>query len=204
MGGVGDCGIEPVDPMGSAVGGPDSGAVAVPGAARAARLLAAPVGRRAAARAASGLRPSLRKAAGPATAGASRAAGLGRSLISLARRHKLETAALLLLAAGGILFPPIWIAGALLATASRVWDIRDKWLGLALPVLLTVVGTVLIMVLGGRRGNMTSYVMEAWVAAGRLSRLLAVAGAAYLAWRLHRGRRAPRQPPWKVPKRLDL
>jgi len=163
----------------------------------------APGARRAAARAASSLRPGFRRAARPATASGSRA---GSPATSLVRGHKLEIVALLLLGVGGAFFPPVWILGALLAMAvpPRVWDIRDKWTGLAAPVLLTIAGTVLVVLLGGRRGSIGSYAFEAWVAAGRLSRLMAVAGAAYLAWRLYRGRREPRQPPWKVPKRLDL
>jgi hypothetical protein len=40
------------------------------------------------------------------------------------------------------------------------------------------------------------------VSAGRISRIAAVIGAGYLLWRLHRGPRAPRQPPWNVPRRI--
>lgn len=126
--------------------------------------------------------------------------GLG----SMAGRHKLETLAVLLLGVGGVIFPPIWLLGAILALFSRIWDIRDKWIALALPILGTVVGAALILVMGGQQGSLFSYADEAWMGAGRLVRVLVGLSAVYLLWRLSRGPRTPRQPPWNVPHSLDV
>ncbi len=151
-----------------------------------------------------GLAPGTRRvveAAGAAVGGLGRLVlGLG----SMARRHKLETLAILLLGVGGVIFPPVWLLGAILALGSRVWDIRDKWLGLALPILGTIVGAALIVVAGGQRGSLVSYAYEAWLGAGRLVRVLVGLSAAYLLWRLWRGPRKPKLPPWNVPHKLDL
>ena len=119
-----------------------------------------------------------------------------------ARNHTLEVLAIVLLGIGGAAYPPIWLVGAALALPSKKWDIRDKFVGITLPILLLVVGTVLIIVLGGEHTSLTAYAYEAWLGAGRLSRVLAAAGAVYLAWGLRRGRRQPKQPPWNVPHRL--
>jgi hypothetical protein len=124
-------------------------------------------------------------------------------LAGAARERKLEAVAVMLLGVGGALYPPVWLLGALLSLASRTWDRRDKLIGLAVPVFLVVLGTVLVLLVGGSR-PMTSYPYEAWLAAGRLSRALAAGGACYLLWRMQRGRRPPRVPPWNVPHKLDL
>jgi hypothetical protein len=120
----------------------------------------------------------------------------------LARRNPLEMIALLLLGIGGAAYPPIWLLGAVLALASRAWDLRDKWTGIVGPVVLVIMGAFATLLLGGRHNTLGSYASEVWISAGRISRVVAVLGAAYLLWRLHRGPRAPRQPPWNVPRRL--
>jgi hypothetical protein len=119
----------------------------------------------------------------------------------LARRNPLEAIVLVLMAAGGVAFPPIWLIGAGLAMTSKTWDLRDKWIGIAVPVLLVVCGAVLALILGGNRGSLGSYAFEAWLSAGRVSRGASVVGAGYLFWRLHRGPREPKEPPWNVPRR---
>ena len=126
---------------------------------------------------------------------------LGSGLLALALRDRRETVALVLLAIGGAAYPPIWLIGALVAISSRKWDLRDKWLGLAVPVLLVIFGAVLVMALGGQRPSIGSYAFEAWLAAGRLSRIAAVLGAGYLLGRVYRGKREPRQPPWSPPRK---
>jgi hypothetical protein len=100
-------------------------------------------------------------------------------------------------------YPPVWLAGVLFALSSRKWDHRDKWLGLGLPVLLVIFGVTLVLLLGGPRQSMGSYATEAWLAAGRLSRIAAVLGAVYLFQRLHiyQGSRKRRSPPWGPPRR---
>lgn len=107
-----------------------------------------------------------------------------------------------MLGVGGAIYPPVWIIGALLALPSRKWDLKDKFLGVTFPVVVVLVGTVLVLVLGGKHFSFGSYAFEAWLGASRLSRLAAAAGALYLVWALWRGRREPRQPPWNVPHKF--
>lgn len=113
-----------------------------------------------------------------------------------ARRHPLEACALVLLGLGGLVFPPIWLFGVLVALPSRMWDFRDKWIGLAGPVVLVILGAWLAVMLGGEQGSVGAYAHEAWMFAAYLSRAAAVLGAAYLAWRLEQGPRRPAVPPW--------
>jgi hypothetical protein len=130
---------------------------------------------------------------------------LGRLIsgaMGAARSHTLEVLAIVLLGVGGAVFPPIWLVGVALALPSKKWDLKDKFVGITLPVFLLIIGVVLIIVLGGQQDPISAYAYEAWLGAGRLSRVLAAAGALYLAWSLRRGRRKPKQPPWNVPHRL--
>ncbi len=124
------------------------------------------------------------------------------NVLDLVRSHTVEFLAVLLLGVGGAIYPPIWLIGAVLALPSRKWDIRDKFIGITVPILLVIIGTVLVLVLGGQHGTIDSYAQEAWLAAERLSRVVAVLGAGYLLWVLRRGRRVPRQPPWNMPHKL--
>jgi hypothetical protein len=139
---------------------------------------------------------------GTGSAGAGSAGRLVRRGVAAARNHTLEVLAIVLLGVGGAAYPPIWLVGAALALPSKKWDMRDKFLGITLPVFLLIIGIVLILVLGGQRATLSDYAYEAWLGAGRLSRVLAASGAIYLAWGLHRGRRQPKQPPWNVPHRI--
>jgi hypothetical protein len=132
-----------------------------------------------------------------------RAAALWRRTLAWARRSPVEAAALTLLGVGGAAYPPVWLLGALLTLASRGWDYRDKWIGLAIPVLILVVGTTFGVTFGVRYNDFSGYVHEGWVYADVLSRIGAVAGAAYLAWRLTHARRVPTVPPWNKPHRVD-
>jgi hypothetical protein len=131
-----------------------------------------------------------------ATAGA--AAGRAvRVVVSWARRHPLESVAVVLLGLGGLIYPPVWLMGALVAAFSKIWSIRDKWIGLVLPVFLVIVGIVVEVSLDGTHRHWTTYVRDAWLFAGHLSRILALLGAVYLAWRAERGPRSPGVPPWQ-------
>jgi len=123
---------------------------------------------------------------------------LGSELLVVATRDWLEAIAIVLLGLGGAAYPPIWLIGVLVALTSRKWDHRDKWLGLALPVLLVVFGAILVVLLGGQRTSLGLYANEAWLAASRISRLAAVLGAGYLLRRVYKyqGERRPRKPPW--------
>jgi hypothetical protein len=124
------------------------------------------------------------------------------SVVKMARANPVEALAVVLLGLGGAVFPPVWLLGVIAALASRKWDYRDKWIGLAGPVLLLVVGTVVGVSLGSSRSSMGSYIHETWVYADVLSRIGAVLGTGYLAWRLRRGRRQPPIAPWTKPHRV--
>jgi len=117
------------------------------------------------------------------------------------RRHKLEAVAIALLGVGGVIFPPVWLAGAAVALASRLWDFRDKWLAVALPVLLTVIGTAVGIAVGSRV-SFGHGIHEAWVFAVGVSRATAVLSACYLGWRAAHGPRPPVVPPWDRPHRV--
>jgi len=119
----------------------------------------------------------------------------GSALLRTAARDRLETFAVLVLGVGGAAYPPIWLIGAAIVMTSRKWDLRDKWLALGLPVFAVILGACLVVGFGGAQ-SLGSYVMEAWLAAGRLSRIVSVLGAMFLLWRLYKGRRAQRLPPW--------
>ena len=136
---------------------------------------------------------------GPIGAGAGR---LARTVLARARRRPLEAIAVLLLSLGGLIYPPVWLLGAAVALVSRVWDFRDKWIGLAVPVFLVIVGMVADVSLGGTRSGLSGYAREAWMFGGHISRVAAVLGAVYLAWRAERGRRSPPVPPWNKPHRF--
>jgi hypothetical protein len=117
------------------------------------------------------------------------------------RRHKLEAVAIALLGLGGAIFPPVWLLGAAVALASRLWDYRDKWVALALPVLLMVIGTVAGFAVGSR-GSFGHGMHEGWVFAVGFCRATAVLSACYLARRAARGPRPSAVPPWDRPHRV--
>ena len=124
-----------------------------------------------------------------------------RGVVSWYRRCPLEASAVVLLGIGGASYPPVWLLGAALALASPVWDYRDKWVGLALPVLLTVIGAAFGVARGGHV-SVGEGVHEGWVYAVVISRIVAALGAGYLAWRTMHGRRPPPVPPWNRPHKI--
>jgi hypothetical protein len=113
-----------------------------------------------------------------------------------ARERPLEAFAVVLMGLGGAVYPPVWILGAALALASRVWDFRDKWLGLAIPLFVVIVGMGADVSLSGTQSSFTAYFREAWIFGGHLSRIVAVLGAVYLAWRSAQPRRRQSAEPW--------
>jgi hypothetical protein len=117
------------------------------------------------------------------------------------RRQPVESVAATLLGIGGAAFPPVWLLGAVVALGSRIWDGRDKWTGLALPVLATILGTVAGVCLTGG-ASLGHDVHNGWVFADVLSRIAALLGAAYLARRAAHGRRPPAVPPWARPHKV--
>jgi hypothetical protein len=118
------------------------------------------------------------------------------------RRMPREASAVVLLGLGGASYPPLWLLGAAVALLpSRVWDGRDKWLGLALPVLLTIIAASLGVTVGGQV-SVAHSLHEGWVFGVAGSRLAAALGAAYLCWRTVHGRRPPMVPPWNRPRKV--
>jgi hypothetical protein len=121
------------------------------------------------------------------------------AVVRWTRDKTLESVATILLGLGGVIFPPIWLLGAMLALASKVWDYRDKWLGLAIPIVLTIVGTAAGLILAGSQTSFGYDVHIGWVSADIASRVSAALSAAYLAWRSVHGRRPDAVPPWNKP-----
>ncbi len=120
-----------------------------------------------------------------------------------ARRHPGEAVALTLLGVGGVLYPPVWLLGAAGVLIARGWNYRDRWIGLACPVLVLVLITAAGVTFGPAHARASGYVHEAWLYASILSRAGAVAGAWYLSWRLGHPWRVPEVPPWNKPHKVD-
>lgn len=123
------------------------------------------------------------------------------SMRALARSHPLETVAVLLLGVGGLILPPLWLAGGLVAAVSRIWDARDKWLALLGPPLFVLAGLLIAGLDGGRHGffGASRHAFDAY--RDYLIRGGAVLTAGYLAWRIRRGPRIRSLPPWQRPRR---
>ena len=117
------------------------------------------------------------------------------------RRSPLEASAVVLLGLGGVIYPPVWLLGAAVALASRMWDYRDKWTGLALPLLVTLIGTA-VGIANGSHVSAGQGVHEGWVYGVVTSRIAALLSAWYLGWRSLHGRRPPAVPPWNKPHKI--
>src|SRR5262249_21131420 len=107
---------------------------------------------------------ALRGAAG--TLG-NRAVDLGLDGADLARQHKLETAAVLLLGVSAFIFVfPFWLVVSLLggavAIGSQTWNARDKWVGLAGPPVIALVGTIVAALIIGGHGHFIGSIPEAF------------------------------------------
>jgi hypothetical protein len=123
------------------------------------------------------------------------------SMLALARSHPLETSAVLLIGVGGLILPPLWLAGGLVAAVSRIWDARDKWLALLGPLLFVLAGLLLAGVDGGHHGFIGGFRHAFDAYRDYLIRGGAVLTAGYLAWRIRRGPRMRSLPPWQRPHR---
>ena len=132
---------------------------------------------------------------------ARRARPAARGVVSWYRRYPLEASAVVLLGIGGPSYPPVWLLGAAFALASRLWDYRDKWVGLAVPLLVTVIGAAFGVTRGGHV-SVGQGVHEGWVYAVVISRIAAALGASFLTWRTLHGRRQPPVPPWNRPHKI--
>jgi hypothetical protein len=118
----------------------------------------------------------------------------------LAFGHLLESFVIALIALGGLVFPilpPVWLLGSVFAMVSRVWDVRDKWVAVAGPLLVTVLGSALIALIVRGPGNVAViYIRAIGASGGYLIRLGCLLSATYLGWRVHRGPRE-KVPPWR-------
>jgi hypothetical protein len=132
------------------------------------------------------------------SAAVSRAMKLLGTLASRAWQQPLEATAIILLGVGGVLFPPVFVVGALVALGSKLWRYRDKWVGLVLPPVLTIIGVAAGIAVGGRSHGFH----DGWVSLNIVSRVAALLGAGYLAWRMGSGRRPPPAPPWHKSHRV--
>jgi hypothetical protein len=117
---------------------------------------------------------------------------------SAAWQQPLEATAIILLGLGGVIFPPVFLVGALVALGSRLWHYRDKWVGLVLPPLLTIIGAAAGIAVGGTSHGLH----DGWVCLNIVSRVAALLGAGYLAWRTGPGRQPPPAPPWHKARRV--
>jgi len=119
---------------------------------------------------------------------------------TLARKHPLETVAVVLLGVGGLILPfPFWLIGGLVALRSRVWDARDKWIALAGPPLVTFV-VLLIRAVTSQGNFFSAFYHAAGHDVGVSIRVGCVLCAGYLIWRLRRGPRLRTLPPWQRPR----
>ena len=120
----------------------------------------------------------------------------------LARQHKLETAAVLLLGVSAFIFVfPFWLVVALLggvvAIWSQIWNPRDKWVGLAGPPVIALVGTIVAALVIGGSGHFVGSIPEAFrLYVGYLYRGGSLLCAVYLALQARHGPQR-RLPPWK-------
>jgi hypothetical protein len=129
---------------------------------------------------------------------------MARRAAETGRQHRRETICVVMLALGGLILPfplweigfLLWLAGALIAATSKLWSLPDKWIGLVGPLALVIIGTAVAVSLGGARSTGSAYLNEALTTAMYLFTIGALLGAAYLAWRIYRGRRPGSIPPW--------
>src|SRR6266516_1331354 len=120
----------------------------------------------------------------------------------LARQYPLESAAVTLLAIGGLILPfPYWLLGGLLggilAIRSRIWNARDKWVAIVGPAVVVLVGTVLAVLISGGRGHaVMAYPHAFHLYGGNLLRVGNALCAVYLALQARHGPQR-RLPPWR-------
>ena len=120
----------------------------------------------------------------------------------LARDNLLETIAILLLGLGGLILPYLfWPVGAIVAMFSRLWDVKDKSVAVAGPLLVALAGSVLgALIIGGSGNVVVVYTHALGADFGVMIRVGTVLTAVYLAWRVTQGPRV-KVPPWERVKR---
>jgi hypothetical protein len=133
-----------------------------------------------------------------ARSGAAGGENLTASAGRLARDNVLEAVAILFLGLGGLILPfPFWPLGAVVSMFSRLWDIKDKTLAVAGPLLVLLAASVITaLFVGGGSNVVLIYFHAVHVGFGLLIRVGSVLAAAYLAWRVSKGPRV-KTPPWQ-------
>lgn len=117
----------------------------------------------------------------------------------LARGNLREAVAVVMIGLGGAILPfPFWIAGAVVALFSRLWDGKDKTAAWGGPVLIVLIGSVVsaLFVNGHHQNVILTYTDAIGSAAGLWVRLGCVLTALYLSWRVSQGPRV-KVPPWR-------
>jgi hypothetical protein len=118
-------------------------------------------------------------------------------ILTLARRHPMEVAAVLLTAAGALVYPfPLWLFGVVIILASRLWDVRDKLAVLAVPVAVLFLGGALLAGLTAKAGSLAGFAHTVRIDGWNLIRIGVLLSAVYLGWRVRQGRRPRRVPSW--------
>jgi hypothetical protein len=138
------------------------------------------------------------------------ARNVGSTMADAWRRHRLESTCVVLMAICGLVYPEpiwvfgflIWLIGAATAVTSKLWTLPDKWIGLVGPIALVVIGTAAALSFGGTRSTGRAYVHEALADSMVLIKIGSLVAAAYLAWRVVQGHRAPAVPPWNRRHRI--
>ena len=99
---------------------------------------------------------------------------------------------------GGLLYPfPFWLLGAVVAVMSRFFVPRDKWIALAGPAVIALLGTlVTALIIRGKGNPVEIYTHALRLDVGYLLRAGSVLCAGYLALLVRRGPRV-RVPPWR-------
>ena len=117
---------------------------------------------------------------------------------TLSRRRPLEATSIVLLGVGGLLYPfPFWLLGAVVAVMSRFFVPRDKWIALAGPAVIALLGTLVTALIVRGKGNPVEiYTHALRLDVGYLLRAGSVLCAGYLALLVRRGPRV-RVPPWR-------
>ncbi|HEY1345907.1 MAG TPA: hypothetical protein VGF54_13025 [Streptosporangiaceae bacterium] len=130
------------------------------------------------------------------------AVDLALDAAELARQHKLETAAVLLLGISALIFVfPYWLLvsllGGVVAIWSLTWNARDKWVALAGPPVMALIGTIVAaLIIGGQSHFFGSYTEAFRLYVGYAYRGGSLLCAIYLALQARRGPQR-RLPPWR-------
>lgn len=118
-------------------------------------------------------------------------------IVTLARRHPLEVAAILLIAAGVLVYPfPLWLFGVVIILVSRLWDVRDKLAVLAVPIAVMFLGGAFLTGLTAKSGSLAGFAHVVRIDGWNLIRIGVLLSAVYLGWRVRQGRRPRRVPSW--------